>query len=296
LIVPTPPLLRLLREAPLGDLLPAARHGRWEASGVLAYDGRLHVVFDNVRAVAVLTDELAPTLEVVGLPSGRGQGYEDLARDPLTGHFYLLIESLRRKLGWMARVEEYDDRFRLVSHGWLDFDLPSSNKGLEGLTCVQRLGHTYVLGLCEGNWCAQGKRGRTPGGGRIQVFERRDGAWPHVASLHLPASLPFRDFSALAAAGDRVAVVSQESSAMWLGRLAPDTWEVQDDGAVYDFPRDRGGDVVYCNAEGVSWINDDRLVMVSDRAKPGEQHRRCRAKEESIHVFTLTQPAQPPAP
>lgn len=92
MIVPTPPLLTLVREAPLGDLLPAARHGRWEASGVLAYDGRLHVVFDNVRAVAVLTEELAPTLEVVGLPSGRGQGYEDLARDPLTGHFYLLIE------------------------------------------------------------------------------------------------------------------------------------------------------------------------------------------------------------
>jgi hypothetical protein len=278
------------------DVLPTARHGRWEASGVLAYDGRLRVVFDNVRAVAVLTDDLAPTREVVRLPSGRGQGYEDLARDPLTGHFYLLIESLRRKAGWMARVEEYDDRFRKVSHGWLDFDLPSSNKGLEGLTCVQRSGHTYVLGLCEGNWCARGKRGRTPGGGRIQVFEHRDDAWPHVASLHLPASLPFQDFSALAAAEERVAVVSQESSAMWLGRLAHDAWEVQDDGAVFGFPRDPSGDVVYCNIEGVSWIDDDRLVMVSDRAKPADQHPRCRAKEESIHVFALPQPPQLPGP
>lgn len=83
---------------------------------------------------------------------------------------------------------------------------------------------------------------------------------------------------------------------MWLGRLAPGTWEVQDDGAVFGFPRDRSGHVIYCNVEGVSWIDDDRLVMVSDRTKPGDQHPRCRAKEESIHVFALPQQAQAPAP
>ena len=276
-----------MREAPLVDLLPARHDATWEASGVLAHDGRLAVVFDSARAVALLTQDLAPSGRLVALPDGPGEGFEDLAFDPGTGHYLLLVESVRRGAGWMARVEEYDERFDRVSHAWLDFPLPSENKGLEGLTCVQRAGRTYVLGLCEGNFCAQGERGRTPGGGRIQVFTRDDGAWPHVATVHLPTTLGFRDYSALAATGDRLAVASQESSALWTGRLDPDAWAVTDDGVVQDFPRDPRGDVVYCNVEGLTWVGPDRLVAVSDRAKPGEQDRRCRAKEESIHVFDL---------
>jgi len=36
----------------------------------------------------------------------------------------------------------------------------------------------------------------------------------------------------------------------------------------------------------VSWIAPDRVVMVSDKAKP-EQDRRCRAKDQSIHIFRI---------
>ena len=280
-------MLRLEREAAVADLLPAERAGQWEASGVLARDGFLYVVSDSRREVAVVTEDLDPTGTLIALPHGPAAGFEDLAVDPGTGHYLLLVEALRRGSGWMAQVEEFDEQFRAVSRAWLDFRLPSANKGLEGLTCVQRGAQTFVLGLCEGNWCSHGERGRTPGGGRIQVFVRADDAWPKVATVHLPAWLPFRDFSALAAAGDRLAVVSQESSAVWTGRLDVERWEIMDDGAVRELPRDAHGERVYCNVEGVSWIGPDRLAMVSDRVKPGEQPQRCRAKEESIHVFGL---------
>ena len=41
--------------------------------------------------------------------------------------------------------------------------------------------------------------------------------------------------------------------------------------------------------EGVSWLSPDLVVMVSDKAKP-EQDSRCRAKDQSIHVFRVPAP------
>lgn len=291
--MPAPELV-LVHQARLADLLPVAPGARLEASGVLAHDGAYYVVFDNTRDVGMLpADHAAPAgNRLIGLqPRARGtrnvRGYEDIARDPLAGTLLLLVEAGRHQGAWMASIEEFDERFGLVSNGWLDAPLPSSNKGLEGLTWVQRGGEGFLLGLCEGNWCARGRRGRTPGGGRIPVFARGERRWPRVATVELPASLPFRDYSGLAAAADRLAVLSQESSALWVGRLRPGSWQVADDGQVYRFPRDRNGRSGYGAVEGVSWIGDDRVVVVSDRAKPAQHRARSSATQESIHVFDL---------
>ena len=86
--------------------------------------------------------------------------------------------------------------------------------------------------------------------------------------------------------GERVAVVSQESSALWVGRLSPSTWEVVDDGVVYLFPRTRHGQIRYGTVEGVSWLDEQTLAVVSDRAKPG-QPRRMRATDQSVHIVAL---------
>ena len=64
--------------------------------------------------------------------------------------------------------------------------------------------------------------GTRPGGGRIQVFRGGSaGGWVHTGTIRLPRTLDFEDYSGIAAAGDRLAVVSQASSALWVGRLAP---------------------------------------------------------------------------
>jgi len=86
--------------------------------------------------------------------------------------------------------------------------------------------------------------------------------------------------------GDRIAVISQVSSALWLGRLAPSGWEVAGDGICYALPRGADGGIVYGTAEGVSWMGPDQLVMVSDKAKP-DQDPLCRAKDQSIHLFEI---------
>jgi hypothetical protein len=283
--------LVLVQEAKLASLLPDSAGGRLEASGVLAGESCFYVIFDNAPDIGRVEADVSAGAAGNGLirqVRGRSFGFEDIAHDAAAGRFYVLVEARARKRGFMAEVQEYDQDFSYLGRAWLDFRLDGPNKGLEGLTCVRRQDRSYLLGLCEGNRCRDGEEGRRPGGGRIQVFERGRRHWDRVATIRLPASLPFEDFSSVAVAGDRMAVVSQESSALWVGGLHQSSWELADEGAVWGFPPDPEGRTVYCNVEGVSWVSTDRVVVVSDRAKRnGRQDKHCRAKDESIHVFAI---------
>ncbi|WP_433362119.1 hypothetical protein ACQPZX_29770 [Actinoplanes sp. CA-142083] len=259
----------MIREARLRDLLPAGSPSRLEASGVIAADGRYLVVCDNLRAVAVIDADLnrmaANALHTTG--PGPGNGYEDIARDPVTGHLFLLIESAERDGGHQARVEEYDESFQLVAAGWLEYPLPRPNKGVEGLEFVRRDDGVYLLGLHET--------------GGLLVFRPGRRNWRHVATVDLPAGLPLADFAGLSLAGNRLALLSQESAAVWAGELAPDKWAATGPGRVRRFPRG------YCTVEGVCWLGPESMVVVSDRAKRDSQPARCREKEESLHVLDL---------
>ena len=288
--------LELVREAKIFGLLDGSPDPRLEASGVLAKDGLFYVIFDNLPHIACIGPELARAASdnhMIMQERGHREGFEDITCDPWSGRFYVLIESLRRGRGaYMAAVQEYDARFRYIGSAWLDFPLDRPNKGLEGLTCVHRDGRTYLLGLCEGNRCKGGPEGRVPGGGRIQVFLRGRRNWDRVDKIRLPETVLFEDYSGIAVSGDRIAVISQVSSALWLGHLAPDGWQVTGAGTTYALPRDADRNIVYGTAEGLSWIAPDQVVMCSDKAKPDQDHR-CRAKDQSIHVFRIPGPAHP---
>ncbi len=282
--------LELVKEAKIFDILEGRLDPRLEASGVLAKDGLFYVIFDNLPHIACIGAELSPAgaaNHVIKQPRGHRRGFEDIAYDSWSGHFYVLIESLPRGHGtFMAMVQEYNASFRYLDSAWLDFPLNRPNKGLEGLTCVHRDGQTHLLGLCEGNRCKGGAEGRVPGGGRVHVFRRGRHHWDHVGKIRLPETVLFEDYSGIAVAGDRIAVVSQASSALWVGSLSPSSWEIIGAGTTYPLPRDAEGEIVYCTAEGVSWISQDQVVVVSDKAKT-EQDRRCRAKDQSIHIFRI---------
>ena len=60
-----------------------------------------------------------------------------------------------------------------------------------------------------------------------------------------------------------------------------------DEGALFEFPRDAQGEVIFCNVEGVAWGGKDLLVTVSDRMKHGEQDSRCAQHDQSIQVFRI---------
>ncbi|MEU4996232.1 hypothetical protein [Streptomyces sp. NPDC021622] len=292
--------LRLVKEAKIEDLIGDGAGTRLEASGVLYRDGAFLVVCDNLASFIRISSELSPKAPENGVLTPKGlkgkgssssketEGYEDLAHDELRDHYFTLSEAVPVKpKGFRARVQEYDAKLRPTGSSFLDFTLTDANKGMEGLEWVERSGTGYLLGLCEGNRCAGGKEGRRPGGGRIQVFRHGGKQWDHKATIRLPASLPFEDYSSVSVRDDgRIAVLSQASSALWVGRLSTKKWQV-DEGTVYRLPTDSKGRTVYGNPEGVSWVSADHVVVVSDRAKKGAASERFRAKDQSIHLFLI---------
>ena len=287
------PELVLLAERPVRDLLPAGGDDRAEASGVLALDGQLLVIFDDSTAIAVIDQDLSRTASNrIVFPEPKlaqdpfaGVGYEDIARDSDSGRIYLLVESVRRGQRLLPRVEVIEADFQRHSQSFLDFAVESDNKGMEGLTCASRGGEHTLVALCEGNRCRGGREGERPGGGRLQLFRPGADSCEHLATVRLPSRVPFIDYSSLAVHGDRIAVLSQQSSALWVGAFRPGSWEFADHGTCYDLPRDPEGHIQYGTAEGVSWLADDRLAIVSDRAPRSAP--RWRTKHRSVHIFAL---------
>jgi hypothetical protein len=118
----------------------------------------------------------------------------------------------------------------------------------------------------------------------IYVCFSTDGAnW--TTSTILPALISGLDYPTdIAWNGSKIAIISQESSALWVGELTEDlTWK--NAGTIYYFPK-REGEYLYCNLEGVSWINESTIVLVSDTSKK-KQPSICKEKSEMIHIWKI---------
>ena len=112
--------------------------------------------------------------------------------------YYLLVESLQQDDDeHRAGIVEYTDAFEYVKCRPLDFVFKSRNKGFEALAHVRRNGRDYALALCEGNKCQSGNKGREPGNGRVQVFEKAKKRWSHIDTIKLPKSVGFVDYSGM---------------------------------------------------------------------------------------------------
>lgn len=278
------PELRLVEEAKFEALLGEGRV--YEGSGVVYVDGRYHVAFDNLAQIAVIDSDLDPKhSRLVGAKLGRGQSdHEAITYDPVGKCFYVAVESARTKANdpWRSILVQLDRELKVQGHWWLEPAAEGWNKGVEGLVSIRRGGHEFLLALMEGNHAAAGDKAKEKGNGRVWVYQRQQTAWTRVAVLELPEACAFKDYAGIDLRGDRLAVVSQSSSKLWIGALDPKDWKVTGDGQVYRFPK---GEQVYGNVEGVSWLTDTRLVFVSDEAKPDKPE--CEAKAQSIHVFEL---------
>ena len=182
----TVPTLKLVCESKLSDLVPCdPPTKRWEASGVLVKDGHYFVVFDDRTEIARVSDDLQPnsTNGLFGMAHAVC-GYEGIAYNAAKRRYYLLVESHEQKGGdYRALIVEYDDAFRFLKHRPVDFIFKSSNKGFEAVAHVRRDDTDYILALCEGNGCQGGEKGRKPGGGRVQLFEKRKKHWSHSRTI-----------------------------------------------------------------------------------------------------------------
>lgn len=277
-------VLTLVYETKLKKILPDQGID-WEASGVVARDGYLHVVFDNTIAIGHVN--LALTQGTVTAGEVKNSQYEGITYDDHgTAHYYVVKETdgdavhrgqiIQLDEGWAEQAEELTDAM---------FEEP--NSGLEGIAWLWANDNDYLLALCEANGCGSGNA--AAGNGRIKVLKQDGDVWLTEAVLELPSSAAFLDYSdiALRDRGDgtaTVAVVSQRSSAMWVGMLAQGPWRFVDSGAVYSFPTTSDGFVQYCSVEGVTFLDDETFAMVSDKTT---ESGACTEKDESVHVFRL---------
>ena len=284
------PVMTLVEEQKLSSLInPPRGSSVLEASGVVAKDGYYYVIFDNVRRVARVHSGLEPGSDKHSWFGGPrdGEGYEDIAYSPHTRRFYLLIEGEKHPDGtYKALIDECTENARFERRRWVDFSFEKRNTGFEGLSAVRWKGRDWLLALCEGNRCRAGRKGKRPGGGRIQVLQRAGRVWKPVATIALPSSVRFEDYSAVSMRGARIAVISQQDSRLWIGTLRFRDWTITGRGTIYDFPRTKKGRPKYCTLEGLCWLSPRSFVLVSDLCK-ADQRKGCRKRDESIHVFRI---------
>jgi hypothetical protein len=335
--------LKLVTEFPIAHLVhglgaasPGANMPKYEASDVTGLPGPgrtpLYVVMDNSFTVIRLGSNMVPSVPVAsrkadsnallawpGNASAESQ-FEGLTYNMTSGTFIAVQEMITHKNGHMhARM--YDVAFpadgevaevRVLQECGSDYKFARENKGLEGSIVMDGpSGVSYLLGLCEGNYCGDGNRHKESGNGRLVVMKRSSDPktgtclFVTVQTIALPSSCDFMDYSAITinqgkAPGKNgamdVAIASQENSAVWIGTIAPapraksadSPLFVFGDGAIFDFPTDDGCNMVYCNVEGIHWQDDSTLVAVSDAMKShGRQDYRCWNKAQSVHLFSF---------
>jgi hypothetical protein len=245
--------------------------GAYEASGLTLADGRLWVAFDNSgRLLSVAPDLTDATLT----PPMRA---DDLEAVTAASGRLLLAEERGAVVTWADGA--------MTDRAPIAVEL-SSNKGIEGLAwaaCQETL-----LALCE-EGC---------GGGSPLLALRWSGATWAGPEVSLPVEL--RDYAGLALHGEgdcptdyTLAVLSQKSAALWIGTLsfAEGQWRVGE-GETLPLPRDDRGEPIYTTAEGVAFLDADRLAIATDAeddsppcgpaARPPADPRQA---DQSIHIF-----------
>lgn len=259
---------------------------KFEASGVYYLNGYFYVACDNLYKIAKIKSTLpVNSADNSLLSSGSGDsGFEGITYDNNnTPNFFVVEESVQNGSQYQPRIREYDASMNYQNSMWADyyFTAANSNKAFEGIAWVFRGGEDYILGLVEGT-------------GKIPVLKKTSSQWQKVAEITLPSSVTFNDYSDITVYGNKIAITSQEDSQLWIGTLSATDWSVTG-GKAYEFPKGSssgvvgaGNDVLYGNIEGISFINDTQIVVVSDKAKDSQPSYQT-YKDQSIHIFNLPQ-------
>jgi hypothetical protein len=274
--IATSSTLTLVREKNLSELLPSG--GRYEASGVALRNGKLSVVFDNSTHVADL--DLSLSSATLGPGAKSDSQYEGItiATRPAP-RTYIVKEIGADKRGAVVTL---DDLGNVVATEATDISF-SGDKGLEGIAWLDDVERLLVL--CEEGLCGAGGKGRNSG--TIKVLHHDGSSWVTEATLNVPALADFDDYSDIAVLPEsdgryQIAVLSQETSALWLGTLTTKPLALSGPGTIYGFPK--AADVMqYCSLEGVTFIDRATFAMVSDRTKDSAG---C-SKGEAVHVFAI---------
>ncbi|KAL6780677.1 hypothetical protein ACKKBF_B12200 [Auxenochlorella protothecoides x Auxenochlorella symbiontica] len=301
---------KVVKEMPFLGLFDDLREQSvFEGSDIVRVRGKYYVVFDSSYSIGYLDDRFQfrdPNNQLIG---GKGQNdsqFEGIAYVPEDDTFLLLHESQEHEGGYKpfvttARLSKDGKEYERLSKCVVDFELTHENKGFEGMAYVKNSKGAFLLGLCEGNFCEGGRRGRKSGNGRIIILQLDTDdngcRWVKKDVLDIPKEANFIDYSAMAIDYNlgRIAILSQENSAFWVADFDIESLDFVGTGSIVHLPRNEHCEIVYCNAEGIQWIDAYRVIVVSDRAKATQPYH-CDEHDQSVHIFGLPGAASKASP
>ncbi|GMH87396.1 hypothetical protein TL16_g10845 [Triparma laevis f. inornata] len=281
--------MKLALTYPFISLFPDTKGAKkFEGSDVIYSKGYFYAIADSLWSILSISSSMTLFSEdnsMIGDPfrDADESGYEALFL--IDDIFYVVRESIQdldEDGEYHAIVEEL-----VISEDGTDYTVQSAckssfgfegdSKGFEGAVGLKNKdGELFMLGLCEGNHCKEGKKGKERGNGRVVVLHKTtsetDCSWDVIATLSLPSDASFQDYSAISVNEEgRVAVTSQEDSALWTGYLTldedgffdPEIAEFKTD-KMFNFPRDDECRMIYCNIEGIHWMGENQVSARSE--------------------------------
>ena len=275
-------------EAKLYKLLPGYSSGdNFEASGVYSLGSYFYIACDNMQKITKIKSTLpinssSNSLLSTGAPGSGSSNFEGITYDNNgTVNFFTVEESAQNGSVYQPRIYEYDASMNYQRRSWANYNFTSSNnnKAFEGITWVYRGGNDYLLGIVEST-------------GVIAVLRKTSGNCVLDATITLPSSVTFSDYSDICVYGNKIAILSQQDCQFWIGTLSSTSWTITG-GTAYEFPKGSSGGVVgagtnvlYANAEGISFINDNQVVVVSDKADNSQPSYQS-YKDQSVAIFNI---------
>jgi len=195
---------------------------RYEASDIMATpDGSSYlIVFDNTVSIGhlqrgVLTSSRGKNGLITWNPDkdtdeDNGNGFEAMTFNKTSQTFLFMKETHVEKNGdirsfiYEVKLNPKDPfpSIDVVARCHFEKQFSSENKGIEGAAFFTIDSRSYLLALCEGNFCESGKRGRIPGNGRILMMERHENLQGNCSYkvnrvINIPAHVDFEDYSSI---------------------------------------------------------------------------------------------------
>ena len=215
--------LKLIKEAAFSGLFQDVRNQtKFEGSDVAVVNESYYVVFDSSMSLGYFDSYFhfrGESNKLIGDRLKESQ-YEGIAYVPENDTFLLLHESLPTRRGdggdtattgkdndgqmfkpytSTGKIHTDMSGYDVVETCRVEFELTHENKGFEAIAYAGvKDGVSYMLGLCEGNYCVGGKKGKKPGHGKIvmtkkSVDDKGDCVWEPVKVIDIPKSADFVD-------------------------------------------------------------------------------------------------------
>lgn len=248
--------LQAVKEAKFSGLFRDVRNQtKFEGSDIATLDGKYYVVFDSSMSLGYTDDRFSFRGEHNTLIGDRVEEsqFEGMAHVPENNTWLLLHESLYHNDSYkpyvtVAKIKPDLSGYDILDKCKVDFELTHENKGFEAIAYVNLKGVPTLLGLCEGNHCQGGSRGRDRGNGKIVVSTLQQTAdngcvWSPSSIIDIPAFANFQDYSGMAihTGLGKIAITSQEDAAVFVGNFDIETLSFPDSDSsynVYHLPRD----------------------------------------------------------